>query len=351
MQTALVTGAAGFIGSNLAEALVGRDYEVRGVDNFATGRRTNLESLEPLSAFSFHEADIRDDEAMADLMDGVNSLFHQAAVASVPRSVEDPVTTTDANCTGTATVLDAARRTDVETAVVASSTAVYGSGEELPKVETIPETPESPYALSKYFTEELALKFSEFYDIDTVALRYFNVFGPRQDPEGQYAAVVPKFISLMLDGERPVIFGDGEQSRDFTYVDNAVQRAGGGGRRDRRGVQRRNGQPGERQRTGRGAERPLRHRPRPGSRRPAAGRRPPLPRRRLEGGGTAGLRPRGRLRGGPRADHRVLSVTPVVPRGVRSSTCPTSPGPPRDDWFYTRQRRSPLTDTRWTCCT
>ena len=223
MQTALVTGAAGFIGSNLAEALVGRGYEVRGVGNFATGRRSNLEPLEPLSAFSFHEADIRDDEAMADLMDGVNSLFHQAAVASVPRSIEDPVTTTDANCTGTATVLDAARRTDVETAVVASSTAVYGSGEELPKVETVPETPESPYALSKYFTEELALEFSEFYDIDTVALRYFNVFGPRQDPEGQYAAVIPKFISLMLDGERPVVYGDGEQSRDFIYVDDAVQ--------------------------------------------------------------------------------------------------------------------------------
>ena len=223
MQTALVTGAAGFIGSNLAEALVDRDYEVRGVDNFTTGRRSNLEPLEPLSAFSFHEADIRDGEAMADLMDGVDSLFHQAAVASVPRSVEDPVTSTDANCTGTATVLDAARRADVETAVVASSTAVYGSGEELPKVETMPETPESPYALSKYFTEELALEFSEFYDVDTVALRYFNVFGPRQDPEGQYAAVIPKFISLMLDGERPVVYGDGEQSRDFTYVDDAVQ--------------------------------------------------------------------------------------------------------------------------------
>ena len=223
MPTALVTGAAGFVGSNLAEALVDRGYTVRGVDNFATGRRSNLGPLESLSAFSFHEADIRDDEAMADLMDSVDSLFHQAAVASVPRSVEDPVTTTDANCTGTATVLDAARRAGVDTAVVASSSSVYGASEELPKVETMPETPESPYALSKYFTEELALEFSEFYDIDTVALRYFNVFGSRQDPEGQYAAVIPKFISLMLDGERPVIFGDGEQSRDFTYIDNAVQ--------------------------------------------------------------------------------------------------------------------------------
>jgi len=223
MPTALVTGAAGFIGSNLAEALLDRGYRVRGVDNFATGRRSNLEPLSPREDFSFREADIRDADAMADAVADVDSLFHQAAVASVPRSVEDPVATTDANCTGTATVLDAARRADVDTAVVASSSSVYGASEELPKVETMPATPESPYALSKYFTEELALQFSDFYDIDTVALRYFNIFGPRQDPEGQYAAVIPKFISLMLDGDRPVIFGDGEQSRDFTYVDNAVQ--------------------------------------------------------------------------------------------------------------------------------
>ena len=223
MPTALVTGAAGFVGSNLVEALADRGYAVRGVDNFETDRRSNLEPLDSLPEFSFHEADVRGGEAMADLMDGVDYLFHQAAVASVPRSVEDPVTTTDANCTGTATVLDAARRAGVGAAVVASSSSVYGSSEELPKVESMPATPESPYALSKYFTEELALEFSDLYDIDTVALRYFNVFGPRQDPEGQYAAVIPKFVSLMLDGDRPVIFGDGEQSRDFTYIDNAVQ--------------------------------------------------------------------------------------------------------------------------------
>ena len=223
MPTALVTGAAGFIGSNLAEGLLDRGYRVRGVDDFATGRRSNLEPLSPREDFSFREADIRDADAMADAVADVDYLFHQAAVASVPRSVEDPVATTDANCTGTATVLDAARRADVDTAVVASSSSVYGASEELPKVETMPATPESPYALSKYFTEELALQCSDFYDINTVALRYFNIFGPRQDPEGQYAAVIPKFVSLMLDGERPVIFGDGEQSRDFTYVDNAVQ--------------------------------------------------------------------------------------------------------------------------------
>jgi len=223
MQTALVTGAAGFIGSNLSEALLDRGYEVRGIDNLTTGYRENLAPLEASEDFEFREADIRDADAMADAVDGVDYLFHQAAVASVPRSVEDPVTSTDANCTGTATVLDAARRADVDTAVVASSSSVYGSSAELPKVETMPTAPESPYALSKYFTEELALEFSDFYDIDTVALRYFNICGPRQDPEGQYAAVIPKFIDLLLDGDQPVIYGDGEQSRDFTYIDNAVQ--------------------------------------------------------------------------------------------------------------------------------
>jgi len=133
------------------------------------------------------------------------------------------VTTTDANCTGTATVLDAARKNDVDSVVVASSSSVYGSSEELPKVETMESNPESPYALSKHFTEKLALQCSDLYDIDTAALRYFNIFGPRQDPNGEYAAVIPKFIDLMLNGEQPVIYGDGEQSRDFTYIDNAIQ--------------------------------------------------------------------------------------------------------------------------------
>jgi nucleoside-diphosphate-sugar epimerase len=223
MPTALVTGAAGFIGSNLSEALLDRGYTVRGVDNFLTGRRRNLEPLKRREDFSFSEMDIRDADRVADAMEGVDYLFHQAAVPSVPRSVKDPVTTTDGNCTGTATVLDSARQADVDTAVVASSSSVYGSSEELPKVESMTANPESPYALSKYYTEQLAVQFSDFYDIDTVALRYFNVFGPRQDPEGEYAAVIPKFINLMQDGERPVIYGDGEQSRDFTYIDNVVE--------------------------------------------------------------------------------------------------------------------------------
>lgn len=223
MSTALVTGAAGFIGSNLSAALLDRGYEVRGVDNFATGREKNVDRLQELEGFDFHEEDIRDKVTVSGLMEDVEYVFHQAAVPSVPRSVEDPVTTTDANCTGTATVLDAAHRADVDTVVVASSSSVYGSSERLPKVETMDENPESPYALSKHFTEKLALQCSDLYDINTVALRYFNIFGPWQDPEGDYAAVIPKFISLMLDKERPVIYGDGEQSRDFTYIDNAIQ--------------------------------------------------------------------------------------------------------------------------------
>jgi len=221
--TALVTGAAGFIGSNLADVLVDRGYTVRGIDNFSTGRHRNIAPLADRDGFSFTELDIRDADGVDAVMEGVDYVFHQAAVPSVPRSVEDPVTSTDANCTGTATVLNAARNADVETAVVASSSSVYGSSEELPKAESMEANPESPYALSKYYTERLAIQCSELYDLDTVALRYFNVFGPRQDPEGEYAAVIPKFIELIRGGDRPVIYGDGEQSRDFTYIDNVVQ--------------------------------------------------------------------------------------------------------------------------------
>ncbi|PSP60664.1 GDP-mannose 4,6-dehydratase, partial [Halobacteriales archaeon QH_7_66_37] len=223
MTTALVTGVAGFIGSSLVDALLDRGYQVRGIDNFATGRRGNLDRLEGHGDFSFSELDIRNQDGVREVVNGVDYVFHQAAVPSVPRSVDDPVTSTDANCTGTATVFDAAREEGVDTVVVASSSSVYGSNEELPKVETMRPSPESPYALSKYYTEQLAVQCSDLYDIDTVALRYFNVFGPYQDPQGEYAAVIPKFIRLMLDGERPVIYGDGEQSRDFTFIENVIQ--------------------------------------------------------------------------------------------------------------------------------
>jgi nucleoside-diphosphate-sugar epimerase len=223
MLTALVTGVAGFIGSNLASTLLDRGYDVRGVDNFATGREQNIEPLRSDDEFSFREADIRSVDAMTDATEGVDYVFHQAAVPSVPRSVDDPVTTTAANCTGTATVIDAARNANVDTVVVASSSSVYGSTDQLPKVESMTEQPESPYALSKYYTEKLTVQASDLYDIDTAALRYFNIFGPYQEPNGDYAAVIPKFISLMLDGSSPVIYGDGNQSRDFTFIDNAVQ--------------------------------------------------------------------------------------------------------------------------------
>lgn len=223
MPTALVTGVAGFIGSSLAADLLDRGYTVRGIDNFVTGDRDNLDALRNHSAFSFTELDIRNADGVADAVEGVDYVFHQAAVPSVPRSVDDPVTSTDANCTGTATVLNEARTADVDTVVVASSSSIYGATEQLPKVETMVERPESPYALSKYYTEKLALQFSDLYDIDTVALRYFNIFGPKQDPDGEYAAVIPKFVDLMLNDEQPVIYGDGEQSRDFTYIENAIE--------------------------------------------------------------------------------------------------------------------------------
>jgi nucleoside-diphosphate-sugar epimerase len=223
MRTALVTGVAGFIGSNIADSLLDQGYVVRGVDNLSTGREQNLIPLRSHDNFQFQRVDIRDAEAIKTVMEGVDYIFHQAAVPSVPRSIEDPVTTTDGNCTGTATVLDLARKCNVDTVVVASSSSVYGSTDQLPKVESMESRPESPYALSKHYTEKLTLQFSDLYDIDTTALRYFNIFGPRQDPDGEYAAVIPKFISKMLDGERPVVYGDGEQSRDFTFVDNAVQ--------------------------------------------------------------------------------------------------------------------------------
>ncbi len=223
MPTALVTGVAGFIGSSLADKLVDRGYTVRGLDNFTTGRQSNLDSLVEQPNFSFIQGDIRDAATVAAAMEDVDCVFHQAAVPSVPRSVEDPVTSTDANCTGTAIVINEARREGIDTLVVASSSSVYGSSEELPKVESMSTNPESPYALSKYYTEQLAVQAGELYDIDTVALRYFNVFGPRQDPEGEYAAVIPKFIRLLLDGERPVIYGDGEQSRDFSHIENVIE--------------------------------------------------------------------------------------------------------------------------------
>jgi len=211
------------VGSNLVRALLDRGHDVRGIDDLSTGRRENLAGVRDHERFEFLEGDVRDPEDVERALEGVEWVFHQAAVPSVPRSVEDPRLSTDANCVGTATLFDAARDSTVERVVVASSSSVYGSSEELPKRESMPVDPESPYALSKYYTEQLAVQASELYGIGTVALRYFNVFGPRQDPHGDYAAVIPKFVRLMLESERPVIYGDGEQSRDFTYVENVLE--------------------------------------------------------------------------------------------------------------------------------
>ena len=222
MPTALVTGVAGFIGSNLAVDLLDRGYEVRGIDDLSTGKKRNLKSFRTNDNFTFHEGDVRDENLLDDLCTDVDYIFHQAAIASVPKSIQDPVTTTDVNCTGTAKVLRAATENDVDTVVVASSSALYGSGGELPKVEEMESEPESPYALSKQYTEQLALQCNEFEEIDTVALRYFNIYGPRQDVESDYAAVIPIFIDRMLADNRPIIHGDGEQTRDFTYIDTVV---------------------------------------------------------------------------------------------------------------------------------
>lgn len=221
MALSLVTGVGGFIGSNLARELLSRGHTVRGIDNFETGYRANVESIED-DQFTFFERDLATD-SLTDVVEGVDYVFHQAAVPSVPRSIDDPQLSVEANCVGTSELLVAARDANVERVVVASSSSVYGSSETLPKREDQPINPESPYALTKYFTEELAMEFSEFYDLDTVALRYFNVFGPRQDPTSDYAAVIPKFARMMLDGDQPTIHGDGEQSRDFTYIENVLQ--------------------------------------------------------------------------------------------------------------------------------
>lgn len=223
MKRALVTGAAGFIGSHLTEALIDRGYEVRALDNLSSGTLDNLRQVTDHESFSFTEGDIGDSELVEECVDGTDYVFHQAAVASVQRSFDEPSVVSDVNCTGTSVVLEAAVNHGVETVVVASSAAVYGSSEELPKRESMPVAPESPYASSKHYTEQTALQLGNKHDINTVGLRYFNVYGPRQDPDGEYAAVVPKFIDLMSAGERPTIFGDGEQSRDFVFVEDVVQ--------------------------------------------------------------------------------------------------------------------------------
>ncbi len=216
----LVTGGAGFIGSHLVEALVHFGQHVRVLDNFSSGRRENLAHL--AGSLEVIEGDIREMTTVQRAMEGVDYVLHQAAVASVPQSIADPLTTEQVNVAGTLNVLLAARDACVRRVVFASSCAVYGNSSVLPKHEQMPPEPVSPYAASKLAGEGYCRAFQQVYGLPTVALRYFNVFGPRQDPHSQYAAVIPKFITAALSGSALTVFGDGRQSRDFVYVANVV---------------------------------------------------------------------------------------------------------------------------------
>lgn len=216
-----MTGGAGFIGSNIAEELIKRGEKVRVLDNFSTGKRENLKEFG--ESIELMEGDIRSYHIVQEAVKGIDVILHQAALPSVPRSIKDPITTNEVNIGGTLNMLDAAVKEGIKRFVFASSSSVYGGNPELPKHEGMTPSPLSPYAVSKLAGENYCRVFSNLYGIETVCLRYFNVFGPRQDPNSQYSAVIPKFIKAIMSGERPVIYGDGTQSRDFTYVANVVE--------------------------------------------------------------------------------------------------------------------------------
>ncbi len=219
-QTWLVTGGAGFIGSNLVRALLQRGHRVRVLDNYLTGFHENLEEV--LQDIEMVEGDVRDPDICRAACDEVEVVSHQAAVPSVPRSMEDPQTSFDVNVAGTHNMLMASREAGVRRFIFAASSSAYGAGEELPKRETMPLLPVSPYAAAKASGELFAATWARAYDLPTVSLRYFNIFGPRQDPTNQYAGVIAAFASRMLRDKPPIIFGDGTQSRDFTFVENAI---------------------------------------------------------------------------------------------------------------------------------
>jgi UDP-glucose 4-epimerase len=221
MALYLITGIGGFIGSSLAQGLLARGENVRGIDNFATGKRENLAEI--LDRIDFREGSILDLGAMHKACQGVDYVLHQAAIPSVPKSVLDPVSSNQTNVDGTVNVLVAARDAKVKRVIFAASSSVYGDTPTLPKHEGMTPDPISPYAVAKLASEHYMVSFYRCYKLETVALRYFNVFGPRQDPTSQYSGVMAKFISQMLSGQSPTIFGDGEQSRDFTYIDNVVE--------------------------------------------------------------------------------------------------------------------------------
>ncbi|WP_378173639.1 SDR family oxidoreductase [Aquimarina sp. SS2-1] len=222
-STVLVTGAAGFIGSNLCEALLEKGSKVIGLDNFATGHRKNLAAIKDNPNFTFIEGDIRNLEDCHNACNGVDYVLHQAALGSVPRSINDPVTSNDVNVGGFLNMLVASRDAEVKRFIYAASSSTYGDSKALPKVEDKIGKPLSPYAITKYVNELYADNFKRTYDLDTIGLRYFNVFGRKQDPDGAYAAVIPKFVMQLMKHESPVINGDGSFSRDFTYIDNVIQ--------------------------------------------------------------------------------------------------------------------------------
>jgi nucleoside-diphosphate-sugar epimerase len=219
MSSYLVTGGAGFIGSHLTEELVRRGARVRVVDSLITGKRQNIAHI---AGIEFIEGDLADLAVARRAVEGIDFVLHQAAIPSVPRSVEDPITSNRANIDASLNVLVAARDAGVKRIVYAGSSSAYGDAPTLPKVETMPTAPLSPYALQKLVVEQYCQMFTRLYGLETVAIRYFNVFGPRQDPSSPYSGVISLFISALCDGRRPTIFGDGEHTRDFTYVANVV---------------------------------------------------------------------------------------------------------------------------------
>ena len=219
----LITGGAGFIGSNLSEVLLEMDNTVVCLDNFATGKRENIAHLVSNPNYTLIEGDIRNLEDCHKAAKGIDFVLHQAALGSVPRSIKDPITSNDVNVGGFLNMLVASRDAGVKRFIYAASSSTYGDSEALPKVEDKIGKPLSPYAITKYVNELYADVFSKTYGIETIGLRYFNVFGRKQDPNGAYAAVIPKFVSQFMAGESPVINGDGNYSRDFTYIDNVIQ--------------------------------------------------------------------------------------------------------------------------------
>ena len=217
----LVTGGAGFIGSNIVEELLKRGHSVRVLDNFSTGKRENLKLFD--KDIELIEGDIRSYHIVKQAVNGIDVVLHQAALPSVPRSINDPITSNEVNVGGTLNMLDASKEAGVKRFVFASSSSIYGDTPELPKREIMNPNPLSPYAVSKLAGEKYCEVFSKIYGLETVCLRYFNVFGPRQDPNSEYSAVIPKFIKSIINNQSPTIFGDGKQTRDFTYVANVVE--------------------------------------------------------------------------------------------------------------------------------